>query len=575
MSATEHETNGTPGRTFEATVASVNEMDTGSMKMAKVGERRVVVIRSASGFYALDNACPHQGYGLATGSLDGELLTCQWHNWKFRASDGTCVIGQENVASHGVRIEGDDVIVSITEPAAQATLAGLWPSLQSGIERDYTGQMARDTARLLQAGASPEEILAVGLRHGLPRSEWGMGHDMAVAADLLHLADGYDHLEKTLPLTQALSGFSESNRDRQPHDVPAPADAPIDEQGFVDAVEREDEAGAVNAVRSLLASDDLDKTVPIARSWFVHAVSRHHYNYGHGAIYTQKAFTLIERIPEIAELLLTELAMTLVYGTREDTLPYMRKANRAIDKIDLDALAAAAGPAVTGWSDTDEALINRLLDADQAPIDQLVEAAMNGAGVTGLINTVSMAASHRLLRYDLTIERDRHEEFGWLDITHVLTYANAARWAWATNPGARSARLVLLTIFLAFDSGRGERRIRRVDAALPDPESGDIVTAVLERRPDDAVAAALAGPLDHVGDQLEQASLEDTAGSFIMMAHLVKTAVAAREEAHATGSLLPLAAAARFLAAPRAERFVTFGAREAIDFVRTGQPPTR
>ena len=186
-----------------------------------------------------------------------------------------------------------------------------------------------------------------------------------------------------------------------------------------------------------------------------------------------------------------------------------------------------------------------------------------------------MAASHRLLRYDLTIERDRHEEFGWLDITHVLTYANAARWAWATNPGARSARLVLLTIFLAFDSGRGERRIRRVDAALPDPESGDIVTAVLERRPDDAVAAALAGPLDHVGDQLEQASLEDTAGSFIMMAHLVKTAVAAREEAHATGSLLPLAAAARFLAAPRAERFVTFGAREAIDFVRTGQPPTR
>lgn len=110
---------------------------------------------------------------------------------------------------------------------------------------------------------------------------------------------------------------------------------------------------------------------------------------------------------------------------------------------------------------------------------------------------------------------------------------------------------------------------------MPAPVAGDIVAAVIESRPEDAVAAALAGPAAAVADQLELASLEDTAGSFIMMAHLVKTAVAARDESEATGSLLPLAAAARFLAAPRIERFVTGAAREAIDFVRTGQPPTR
>lgn len=562
-------------RTTEATVASIDELEPGSMKMTKVGERRVVVIRTASGFHALDNACPHQGYGLATGSLDGELLTCQWHNWKFRASDGTCVIGEEDVACHKVRVEGDDVIVSVTEPTPEETLAALWPSLQRGIERDYRGQIARDTARLLQAGASAEDIVAVGLRHGLPRSEWVMGHDMAVATDLLHLADGFTQLEKTLPLSHALSGFSEANRDREPHHVPDHAPAPIDQHAFVDAVEREDAAAAVNSVRALLASGDLSDTLPTARTWFIDAVSQHHYNYGHGAIYTQKAFTLAERVPQVAELLLTELALTLVYGTREDTLPYMRKANRAIDAVDLDALAEAPGHVETAWVDHNDALVHLLLDADQAPIEQLVEAAINGAGVSGLLNTVSLAAAHRLLRYDLTIERDRHEEFGWLDITHVLTYANAARWAWHINPGPQAARLVLLTAFLAFDSGRGERRIRRAELALPTPRSGDIVAAVLEQRPQDAVAAALAGPVDQVADQLEAASLEDVAGSFIVMAHLVKTAVAAREEAVATGSSLPLAAAARFLAAPRAERFVAVGAREAIAFVRTGQPPTR
>ena len=162
-----------------------------------------------------------------------------------------------------------------------------------------------------------------------------MGHDMAVATDLLHLADRFDDIEKTLPLTHALSGFSESNRDRVPHHVPARVDAPVDQAAFIDVIEAEDVDGAVNTIRALLASDDLGVVLATARSWFIDAVSRHHYNYGHGAIYTQKAFTLIERVPQVAELVVTELAMTLVYGTREDTLPYMRKANRAIDGVDL------------------------------------------------------------------------------------------------------------------------------------------------------------------------------------------------------------------------------------------------
>jgi len=561
--------------TSEAVVAAASDMATGSMKMATVGERRVVVIRTASGFHALDNACPHQGYGLATGSLDGELLTCQWHNWKFRASDGTCVIGEENVACHAVRVEGDDVIVSVTEQTNDEKLAQLWPSLQRGVERDYRGQIARDTARLLQAGATSEEILEVGLRHGLPRTEWGLGHDMAVAADLLGLSDNFADIEKTLPLAHALSGFSESNRDREPHEVPPRASAPADQAAFVAAVEAEDAALAVNAVRDVLASGDPTETVPKARRWFIDAVSQHHYDYGHGAIYTQKAFETLERIPSVAELLLTELALTLVYGTREDTLPYMRKANRLIDAVDLTALAESPSSSTTGWVDKNSALLNLLLDADEAPIEELVAGARAGAGVEGLLNIVSLAGAHRLLRFDLSVERDRSEEFGWLDITHVVTYVNAARWAWSINPGTQSARLALLTAFLAFDSGRSERRNGRVDVPLPDPHPADLTAAVLEQRVDDAVAAALAGPADDVADQLEAASLEDTAGSFIVMAHVVKLAVAARVEASATGSLLPLAAAARFTAAPRAERFVTTGARAAIDFVRTGRPPTR
>ena len=52
--------------------------------------------------FALDHACPHEGYGLTQGELDGDLLTCAWHNWKFRVDDGACVLGEEDVRTHAV-----------------------------------------------------------------------------------------------------------------------------------------------------------------------------------------------------------------------------------------------------------------------------------------------------------------------------------------------------------------------------------------------------------------------------------------------------------------------------------------
>lgn len=553
-------------RTTEAVVASVADMEPGTMKMSKVGEHRVVVIRTESGFHALDNACPHQGYGLATGALDGDLVTCQWHNWKYRVTDGKCVIGEEDVPCHAVRLDGDDVVVSVTEPTNEERLAKLWPSLRFGIERFYRGQIARDTARLLEAGASPDEIIADALRRGVVRTEWGMGHEMAVSADLLALSDSYDGIDRALPVVQALTAISEETRDRPAHGDPEPVTANPDKATFIAAIEAEDWATAVAALNAL----GVDQ-IETARDWFIGAVSQHHYNYGHGLIYTQKTFELIERLPDLADVLLPELALVLTYGTREDTLPYMRKAIRAIDALDTVALATAPASSPTAA----QGLVDLLLDADQAPIEELSAAVMNGLGIEGLLNVVSLAAAHRMLRHDLTLEVNTHDEFGWLDITHVMTYVNAARWAWAENPGPEVARLVFMTAWLAHDSGRGERRNDVTPAPLPEPAAGDLGTLVRLKDHVGAVAAALAGEPSAVADELERMSMEDTAGSFIVMAHLVKNSVAARAEAAATGSPLPLAATARFLASPRMERFVTRAVVESMEFIQTGRPPAR
>ena len=59
------------GGTTRAVVGREDELTVGSMKMVKVDGRRLVLVRTSTGFHALDNACPHEGYGLVQGALGG------------------------------------------------------------------------------------------------------------------------------------------------------------------------------------------------------------------------------------------------------------------------------------------------------------------------------------------------------------------------------------------------------------------------------------------------------------------------------------------------------------------------
>lgn len=38
--------------------------------------------------YALDNTCPHAGGPLGEGSLNGELIECPWHGWRYNVRTG-------------------------------------------------------------------------------------------------------------------------------------------------------------------------------------------------------------------------------------------------------------------------------------------------------------------------------------------------------------------------------------------------------------------------------------------------------------------------------------------------------
>ena len=80
------------------------------------------------------------------------------------------------------------------------------------------------------------------------------------------------------------------------------------------------------------------------------------------------------------------------------------------------------------------------------------------------------------------------------------------------------------------------------------------------------------GPRAELERSLMQAAAEDHSTAPIIVAHVVKTARAAVEESRALGegpqSAEPIAAAARFLASPKRERFVYQSTLEAITTLR-------
>jgi len=441
------------------------------------------------------------------------------------------------------------VQVTLRRPDPEAARPRLLASLRRGVEHDYIGQVSRDVVRLLQADTNPGELVWEAVQHGAPRAEFGWGHSIASATDCLAMVDLYDGDQRALPIVQAIAGIAETERDRPVNPLPEPARQlttnPLSD--FRDAVEREQLEQAQALVRGAIHAG---LTTEELQPWFTAVASDHLLSYGHGAIYCQKAFELLDMIGwNRADTVLPYLVPTIVYGTREDVLPYTRPFVRALGGTDLTELSELQVD--NAWRD-DGTLLTTLLGNDRkAIVPAVTDALRAGAGVDGVLDVVVETVGERMMRYDPNGERDLLDDFGWLDITHGLTYANAARWHHDRSPGPDTVRLAMYTAFLAQWTGRHEWHTR-----VGERDDG--------RRFD--------GTVQQAGEALQREAMLDNASAFIVYAHGIKTSRAAARESARSGSMLPLQAVARLLDSPRLERFVAANVARSIEFL-SGRAP--
>ncbi len=69
-------------------VGRVGDIADGEAKTAPGPGKRVAVFREGDRYFAIDDMCPHMGASLADGFVEDGIVTCRWHYWRFRLSDG-------------------------------------------------------------------------------------------------------------------------------------------------------------------------------------------------------------------------------------------------------------------------------------------------------------------------------------------------------------------------------------------------------------------------------------------------------------------------------------------------------
>jgi ferredoxin-thioredoxin reductase catalytic chain len=97
----------------EVPVARVDDMRDGEIRRVHVGKRDVAVFRVDGTFHALSNVCRHAFAPLSEGWLDGHIVMCPWHGWRYDVRAGTTDHPGADVSVYPVVIRGGEVLIVV------------------------------------------------------------------------------------------------------------------------------------------------------------------------------------------------------------------------------------------------------------------------------------------------------------------------------------------------------------------------------------------------------------------------------------------------------------------------------
>ncbi len=384
--------------------------------------RQIALFEIDGRVFAIDNRCPHEGYPLAAGSLSsGCVLTCNWHNWKFRLEDGHCTAGGDNVRTYPTRLEDGDVWVDLTPLSPEQTRQRMFNGLRTAFDdRDY-GRICREIARSYFGGLDPEDAIRQAITWTYDRMEWGTSdsHAFAAAAAWLALADtfGDDFERRLICIAESVDHMAFDSLRRPSFPYAAPGQV-FERGAFLAAVEAEQLSIAEGMVARALA-DGLDWTD--LEEAFTAAAFAHYHDFGHSVIYIPKTSELLARLgPAVQRPVVLALVRQLCYATREDRIPDFKDYTSTLRALpDLRQGSTSSTPLEVPFAFSLRKVFAWL--SENLATHSVAEV------YDALLTALSRNMLHYDARFGTSFDQGVSDNASWLDFTHGITFGNAVR----------------------------------------------------------------------------------------------------------------------------------------------------
>jgi nitrite reductase/ring-hydroxylating ferredoxin subunit len=95
-------------------VARLDQIPPGTGNSFTVAGRDVAVFNVDGAIYAMEDSCQHKGASLGNGQLDGKVVTCRAHGWRYDVTTGSTmnVLGY-GVASYSAKVVDGKILVAV------------------------------------------------------------------------------------------------------------------------------------------------------------------------------------------------------------------------------------------------------------------------------------------------------------------------------------------------------------------------------------------------------------------------------------------------------------------------------
>ena len=97
-------------------VLDENELPEGSMKVVSVEGLSILLVKLHDQIFAVSNRCPHMGCLMSGGTIEGYIIICPCHDWRFDLRTGQYEDVKEiKLTIYKWRIESGKICIKLEE----------------------------------------------------------------------------------------------------------------------------------------------------------------------------------------------------------------------------------------------------------------------------------------------------------------------------------------------------------------------------------------------------------------------------------------------------------------------------